>query len=1403
MKNPRLISQCRSKQRGVALIIVLAMLVLLSGIIVAFMTSATTERAASSANAGVTNARQIADSTVSFVISQIRDATSAPNDTSSSLYEKTTWASQPGAIRTFAGTLNQGVRKTGLPDSPKLPGGAYWDDYTPDDSDAVYKLYSADRLKVSSKEYAGSDLAKDNEAVNNWDALDASKNAKSYPEYVDLNEPILSTRFDLASDGTVVEPRYPIIDPRAKLDKAGAPLNPSANPGIVDGFDANFTTHKTLKLAGIDGKKTNNGVPLLPLPVKWLYLFRDGTMGPASLGTVKNPIVGRTAFWTDDETCKLNINTASEGTFWDTPSVSSMQEMGNWATTGTAIPATDRGLNLATSQPVKGEFQRYPGHPATTCLSPALGWLWDISNAPAFGATPVGPYAGGGINLPYSKFKQAIYRMSPYTPYGLGTSQDGTHNSDAEADVDGKLRVSTKHLYASVDELIFRSGRFAGGGTNATPDINAIDPATPISPEALERVRFFLTASSRAPELNLFSRPRVTIWPVNALTKYRTSFDDVFIFTSTLAKGVGGADSRYCFLRGDAKSPTADFAGIDGRNGQLFTFLQTMTSKAIPGFGGKFDSTTKWGPAERDEILTLIMDYFRTVNMVDTGTTTRTGDVFAPYTPKFFYGTPPANQYQRYERSYDWSGQVTPLRKNATDKYQGLGRFITPTEVAIVFTGNAPAPPNPPAGAKYMRATMLIEMTTAMAGYPGIRETYWTKVIPVRKTSIQLAGAVGAVDINLCGDKSLTVLPRKDLINICNIGSHEVAQGRSFMPTLGFAAAMFRFPEHKGHTLLNANSLEDPRTDTNRVKDYTVFPKKLDNSQSVSLTYSRGDTNTVLYYPYVSDPINYGTASTFALNAGAYDIEIWVGETPSDPRSMKVQTVHIDFPPAAVLNLRVPTSNDMAARIATSTDGFVENPAQFINGADTVRSMELTCGQTDNRAGDVRLAAARADVPKEFFAPRDGLTEYTKATPILHGMTRGHGDPEPSYTGNGLFVTGGAIRGSKPPILPKFVQGVERSDAGKPPGDWDRGLSKHMDGAMGNKVDEGNIKYDYSSGATDHTVKPYYRGRGIEETGQSFFTPNRQLPSAVMLGSLPTGVVRNQPWQTLLFRPNREVGSTHPGADTRLGPPDHLMLDLLHMPVVEPYAISEPFSTAGKVNMNYVLAPFGYTSGPKNTGFSGTNPDTANPRSYVRRDTALRGVLKSVYMMAVPNGTAEGAHNENIESVTTPFRYPIDPSRTLEQFETRLKFKTGEYPLFRSASEICTVDLYPRKLSQADALVVGTGDTGWSDFWKANALTGDNMRERPYAHIFPRLTTKSNVYTVHMRCQAIRKSPNSKPDEYNSKLDSVVGDYRGSATIERFVDPNDIELAKYKENTQKVDPLYRYRVVNTKHFAPK
>jgi uncharacterized protein (TIGR02600 family) len=356
-----------------------------------------------------------------------------------------------------------------------------------------------------------------------------------------------------------------------------------------------------------------------------------------------------------------------------------------------------------------------------------------------------------------------------------------------------------------------------------------------------------------------------------------------------------------------------------------------------------------------------------------------------------------------------------------------------------------------------------------------------------------------------------------------------------------------------------------------------------------------------------------------------------------------------------------------------------------------------------------------------------------------------------------------------------------------------------MDGAFGNKVDEGNLKFDM--GASGSSRLPYFRGRGIEETGQSFFSPNRQLASPVMLGSLPSGIspgnpLQSKPWQTLLFRPDRDA-APHPGSAF---PPDHLMLDLFHVPVVEPYAISEPFSTAGKVNLNYVIAPFGYAAGD-----AGTNPNTRIPRSYLRRDTALRGVLRSVWMMAVPSSESEMAHQEQVQSGRY-FRFPIDLDRTIEAMEMRLNDQRSPSvsaratDLFRSASEVCDIDLYPRSTvggPPAPQL------TNWSTFWTTHGATGDNMRERPYSLIYPRVTTRSNVYTVHMRCQVIRKAPGSAANVFDPQRDTIGGEYRGSATIERFIDPNDPDLLRYNDVADKVDPYYRFRIVSTKHFAPR
>jgi hypothetical protein len=234
--------------------------------------------------------------------------------------------------------------------------------------------------------------------------------------------------------------------------------------------------------------------------------------------------------------------------------------------------------------------------------------------------------------------------------------------------------------------------------------------------------------------------------------------------------------------------------------------------------------------------------------------------------------------------------------------------------------------------------------------------------------------------------------------------------------------------------------------------------------------------------------------------------------------------------------------------------------------------------------------------------------------------------------------------------------------------------------------------------------------------------------------------------------------------------------------------------------MNYVIAPFGYAKGS-----GGMIPNMQQPRSYIRRDTAIRGVMRSVWMMAVPTNQVNMGHSEANDGnwATNAMRFPINLDKTIEQFEKRLNDQNVSVSsrsgnLYRSASEICDVDLYPGTTGGVTAPTV----TNWATFWNNSyAATGDNMRERPYAHIFPRLTTKSNVFTVHMRCQTIKKGQGSKPGEFDPKKDQIVGEYRGSSVIERFIDPNDKELQNYNPTSEKVDPYYRYRIVSTKHFT--
>jgi len=202
------------------------------------------------------------------------------------------------------------------------------------------------------------------------------------------------------------------------------------------------------------------------------------------------------------------------------------------------------------------------------------------------------------------------------------------------------------------------------------------------------------------------------------------------------------------------------------------------------------------------------------------------------------------------------------------------------------------------------------------------------------------------------------------------------------------------------------------------------------------------------------------------------------------------------------------------------------------------------------------------------------------------------------------------------------------------------------------------------------------------------------------------------------------------------------------------------------------------------------------PFTYLTRDTAVRAVLKSARMMAMPPADAAGNNaapwSYKISGPGGPpdYRYTINPDEvtgTLAGFQNR--FSAGD--IFRSASEICSLYLIPQY--QVNWNAASNGETvsttgpatsvpttftsvsamasAMNTWWKNYTLTGDNVREEPYGYIYPRLTTKSNAYTVHVWTQTLKKAINTPVNQFVDGTDQVTSEYRGSYIVQRYSIP--------------------------------
>ncbi len=589
MKSPQKNAKAGKNKRGLALITVVSVLAIMTILTVAMLSLSQTEYSSSSQHADLEQSRELADLSVNLVMGQIWEGTKQDKDNSGIEF----WASQPGAVRKYS------------------QNGNFF---------AGYRLYSSATMVVKSDDEK--DMIEDSDDDRErWDEFPA--------RFVDLNEPIVRPAIAKSTSGTgTATPSivFPIIDPRAYVRKLdAADKSPTYPPTLAEAMDRTsqpnvegFFYLADVVSGTVDPEDTKDIRGRLPMPVEWVYVLKDGTLGAldedntfipspdGSNASVQNPIVGRIAFWADDETSKININTASEPTYWGVPS-----------------SIHDRDLDWAFYQPTAFEYQRYPGHPASVALSSVFFPNQDLdlySKSPASNA-----YKG------ILKVKRTLYSMAP--KIGSGGSESATipywKYSDAftgykDNEYYDKLQDMTeamkKRLYSSPDELLF-AGKMKDDVRQETQLLDEKgdeEGAIFEDVEDLERVRFFLTANSRMPETTLFGTPRVAIWPISDeertdYQKYRTGYDQLIAFCSSMGQSLEGKvkDKSYYFRRANPDSPTYDI-GID-RNQKLLTYLYSLMSEKMPG-GQSFAS--KYG-ADAKQILVEIFDYVRSTNLYD------------------------------------------------------------------------------------------------------------------------------------------------------------------------------------------------------------------------------------------------------------------------------------------------------------------------------------------------------------------------------------------------------------------------------------------------------------------------------------------------------------------------------------------------------------------------------------------------------------------------------------------------------------------------------------------------------------------------------------------------------------------------------------------------------------------
>jgi uncharacterized protein (TIGR02600 family) len=1131
---------------------------------------------------------------------------------------------------------------------------------------ACYKLYSSSQMTDTSGTLAflTTDVPAD------WNS------SANRSVYTDLNAPA-------PTPGLLSHSIYPILDPNA--------------------------------LTNVEGMSADTGHSV-EMPVAWLYQLQDGTIGPASTATKANPIVARMGFWTDDETNKINVNTAGDASPWNTPHVNSSDDVA-WSTT----------------QPANGEFSRYPGHPATTSL------------AVVFGATTFSA--------------QQLLGMTPR--YNFGGSQFGAQTTTANQ----TLAIKMDRLYPSLDELCF--------GTSL--DSSSQRVANPVSANQVDVARFLLTAHSQSPETTMLGEPRVAIWPVSDQPQdpTRTTPAD-----RAVASAATVGSELYFFQRHNALSATDDLdPNVMPGNAQLFSELVARGDSDLPGYGAHY--TQKYPGAAWTQILLEITDYIRGLNAIDPSA--------APFVP---FAAGDSTGVGRgfivpLTTTYGSGSNQTPLR--------GIGRCPTLSSLTLVFYVcgfgfddgtwiDYDATPDDASGTNWN--------TNFAVGSPTNRWKHVTTAL-VRAFAVPCTFQPGCAypEVSDACD-----------IQITGLDGIQVTCGTT-TGDFGFAHAAHSRPLSDALTVLPSD-----RAWGGNEGPLAWRAAAVDAKASTSLSYPFAGTKA---FALPVDP----TAPTDSLTGGPSWPQSWrlpfnfngvTGLTVKirDRNGVTLQTLQLDLPAFSANSPTISGEADHAdgstpdtARTDWATNAAAKVfPSYYMNLRNRVlatqgnRALMIQAGDISRSveaATDLRIIAGLANVPSTCFQTHPDYQfnlVNTQGGSHAHNLRFADGTGAAFAAGSTNLVSSVAYASTTTGMTstdwrdgttavsytwpvsparsaPTGSSFVSMSSSQAVPGDWDTGPGFEPDGAQINLPDSGT--------ALDPTTA-YFSLTGGQVGAATQRAPNALVASPVIFGSLPAGInptqpAQSTPWRTLLFCPYAAADTAHPGFVT---PPDYLLLDNFWMPVVEPYPISTCMVTAGKINLNNQIAPF----------------------TWLHRRTAFHALLNGLRLPAIPI-TKAGKYKASGTAFTSVWR-TVDEDATISELEKR--FANGD--AYLCESEVCTVPIVPQGVADTTAAL----HSFWNGASGAGALTGDNLRELPYAQLYGRLTTRSNSYLVHVRVQVLQKLP-SDPQQnvWKEDTDLVLGDWRGSYEIERYLDPS----ATAPKAGQPLGP-YHFRIISARRFTP-